>query len=188
MSDIARSFMNLYWPSLAQEWGMRAVKTFKEYIALVKADETLRRRYYERYRRHMIGYAGEVAVHHILGHDWREIFKFNDAHAAHLPDGFIGADSYNVKTRDKNREGLSVCDAVLQEKFYVLAHYAAPNVRLVGYAFAGELEEHARDSLGHYWMPREELHIIEHFSACEIAKGSMCKCGAYWNIVSETLP
>jgi hypothetical protein len=189
MSRIACSFMSAYWRSLKQEWfPSEYITTYQQFIAHIKHDETLRRKFHERWRRHMIGYTGEVAVHHILGNDWREIFEFNDVHDKHQPDGFIGADSYNVKTREKNKWGLSVYDDVLQEKFYVLAHYAASCVRLVGYALAGELEEHVRDRRGHYWMHRKELHRIEYFSPRDVAEGLMYKCGKRWNVVSKVLP
>jgi len=171
--------------------------SFNEFQLKLKADALFKLAHQPKYvnclRKHFAGYLGEIAVHYLLGEDWRLVFKFNDVNVReHQADGYFGGMpqiSYNVKTRLKNEWGLTAGTRYrLQEGFYVLAHYRAGFIRLVGYASRDELERHPRSKFGNYDMPREELHPIEYFTRSRVFDGLKAWCGRRWNDVSKLLP
>ncbi|MGD0159445.1 MAG: hypothetical protein ABSB89_04025 [Candidatus Bathyarchaeia archaeon] len=162
--------------------------------ALVKAihDNALTHEHFSNIlRNHWVGYFGEIAVHTLLGEPWRLVFKFNDVNVwPHQPDGFIGAQPYNVKTRVKNKWGLTFKETTLKESFYVLGLNAAHenSVHLIGYATADELLQNPRDRFTNFWCKREELHPIEYFKPGIVSEGLKHRCGSSWNALSNSLP
>jgi hypothetical protein len=97
--------------------------------------------------------------------------------------------SFNVKTSAKNEWGLTANTRYrLQEDFYILAHYRAGFIRLVGYTSRDELERHPRSKYGKYDMPRYKLHPIEYFTADQVFDGLKVCCGSRWDDVSKFLP
>jgi hypothetical protein len=142
-------------------------------------------------REHKIAYLGEIAVHVLLGSDWHRVFEFNNPDVwGHQPDGHIGQESYDVKTRPKNEWGLTVYKKVLKDSYYVLGQNKAREdaVNLVGYATAAELNSDPRDKYGNFERSRERLHPIEFFKHELVHEGLAHICGNKWNLVSGSLP
>lgn len=125
-------------------------------------DRSVLERYHRRIREHLQGYFGEVALHTWLHADWHLVYKFN-ALGAHQPDGYIGAETYNVKTRGENKWGLSVQGALLED-YYILAHEFSGYVYVIGFALKDEVE--MRRELG-FGFPARLLHPIEFFVSQE---------------------
>jgi len=181
LKDTARDFMFRDFKTLKRQLNLPSSMTREEVIKAINTDEVVHKKY--------VGYLGEISVHHLLGNDWRLVFKFNDASVwGHQPDGFIAGYPYNVKTRDKNKWGLTVYENVLKEKFYVLGHYCEGFIQLIGYVTQDELQRHKRDMYGNFWCKLEELHAVEYFSPELLFTGLNYRCGEGWHAVSKTLP
>jgi len=142
----------------------RATFTFSELHAVLKRDPEVWGLYYDVRRFHFISFSGEIAMHHMLGKDWHLVYEFNRLGVGHQPDGFIGSQTYDLKTRDRNKWGLPVYNEVLRDDYYVLAHYYENHVYLIGYSTREELmPTRAHSKFNNYWMPTRKMHPIEYF-------------------------
>jgi hypothetical protein len=141
---------------------------------------------------HLHGYFGEIGIHILLGNNWRQVYEFNDLNKFQQPDGRIGNETYDVKTRSKNQEGLTVSkDKPLSETYYILAHYRhgeVASVRLIGYTTPEELKEYKRTKYGDYNCELKDLHQIEYFTPELVKEGLDFKCGLDWNKPTKTIP
>ena len=113
------------------------------------------------YWNHRTGYFGEAAVHIILGSNWRLVFDYNDLRLYDHPDGVVNGFNFDVKTRIKNREGLSVKKP--HYDFYVLVHYYDGLHHLVGYTTLMRLKIKKPNVYGNYTLTVRELSSIGDF-------------------------
>jgi len=113
------------------------------------------------YRNHWIGYFGEAAVHIVLGSDWHLVFDYNDLRLYDHPDGVVNGFNFDVKTRIKNREGLSVKNP--HYDFYILVHYYDGLYHLIGYATLTRLRIEKPNVYGNCTLAVRELSSTDDF-------------------------
>jgi hypothetical protein len=138
--------------------------THRQFIELMKADGELRRAFQDVRYDHVVGYLGEIAVHHALRRDWHAVYEFNDINKYGQPDGLVDNSTYDVKTRHKNREGLSVAADKVRYDFYILCHFVTGCVHIIGYAARDEVLS-ARRIRTSLCIPPNELHAFDDFVA-----------------------
>ena len=134
LKSLARRHMLRHFEGLKQALKLPSSMTFEEFRERYHAEKDLRRRFADVRRNHVVAYIGEIAVHHALGRDWRLVFRFNNIRVYNMEDGFVDGKSYDVKTRHKNREGLSVESAKVHCDYYILCHLIGGFVHIIGFA------------------------------------------------------
>jgi hypothetical protein len=155
------------------ELKLKSSELFGNYHDILKKDQEVWRRYLEVWWEHGKSYYAEIAIHYLLGKDWHLVYEFNDLNFwGHLPDGYLNDAPYDVKTRQKNKWGLAVYSEVLQDDYYILAHFYDDLVHLIGYTTKEKLEPtKATSRFNNYWMPACMLHSIEYFTPEKVSLG-----------------
>jgi len=134
LHDLAKRHMFRDFSGLLKDLHLSSSMTREEFQALYKADKNLRKRFSDIEINHVYAYLGEMAVHHALGCDWRLVFRFNKISSYNMEDGFVDGKSYDVKTRHKNREGLSVEVGKVRCDYYILCHFFGSMMHIIGFA------------------------------------------------------
>lgn len=142
LNSLARRHMARDFEGLKRALRLPSSMTLEEFNERLRADSVFRRRFADVRLNHVVGYLGEMAVHHAFGRDWRLVFHFNRIRVFNMEDGFVdddGSRPYDVKTRHKNREGLSVEVGKVRCDYYVLCHFIGSFVHIIGFAERAQL-------------------------------------------------
>jgi len=139
LQDLAQKHMLRHFDGLLHNLHLQRSMTRDEFIARYKIDEKVRRDYSEEILKHFVGYTGEIAVLGALGRDWHAVHDSNDINKFEIPDGKVNGFEYDVKTKYKDEDGLSVAESKIKYDFYILCYYRSRLVRIAGYALKEQL-------------------------------------------------
>lgn len=139
LKSLALRHMSRDFEGLKKDLKLPSSMTVEEFNERLRADEYLRRRFTDVKRNHFMAYLGEMAVHHALNRDWRLVFRFNKISSYNMEDGFVDGKAYDVKTRHKNREGLSVKVGKVRCDYYILCHFFGGIMHIIGFAEKDQL-------------------------------------------------
>lgn len=147
LRHLARLHMIRHFEGLMRDLYLDPKMTRREFYELYHSspsDSQLKRRFRDVQENHLYGYFGEIAVLSALGRDWHHVYKANNIHKYDMPDGEVDGYKYDVKSKHKDDDGLSVEEAKIKYDFYILVHlknveHNGGYARIRGYTSKGDL-------------------------------------------------